>query len=185
MLWLWIDGRLEDRRDGPGGDISCPDDGVPTDSCGGPCTWSDPFLVIGAEKHDAGSAYPSFHGWVDELRLSTRLRYTRAFSPPDGRFRVDAGTAALYHLVWGDRDPLVPLSFCAHVHEALPEARQVVLQGCGHVPQVEMPEDSNGLVHDFIDSAQASARARAAARIGRAARRLRDARGTVASAANA
>jgi pimeloyl-ACP methyl ester carboxylesterase len=78
--------------------------------------------------------------------------------------------------VWGDEDPLVPLSFCAHIHDALPDAQQVVLQGCGHVPQVEMPEDANGLVHDFIDSAQASARERAVARIGRAARRLREVR---------
>lgn len=78
--------------------------------------------------------------------------------------------------VWGDEDPLVPLSFCAHVSEALPDARQVVLNECGHVPQVELPEDTNGLLHDFIASAPATARARAAARFGRAARRIRDAR---------
>ncbi len=87
--------------------------------------------------------------------------------------------------VWGDEDPLVPLSFCAHVHDALPAAHQIVLHGCGHVPQVELPEDTNGLVHDFIDSAQASSRARAAARIGRAARRLREGRPRSGSAAAA
>ena len=38
----------------------------------------------------------------------------------------------------------------SHVGEALPEARQVVLEECGHVPQVELPEQANGLVHDFI-----------------------------------
>jgi hypothetical protein len=53
--------------------------------------------VIGAEKHDAGQAYPSFHGWVDELRLSTKIRYRGAFAPPRKRFRLDAATAALYH----------------------------------------------------------------------------------------
>ena len=37
---------------------------------------SDPFLVIGAEKHDAGSLYPSYRGWIDEVRLSTVRRYT-------------------------------------------------------------------------------------------------------------
>jgi hypothetical protein len=79
--------------------------------------------------------------------------------------------------VWGDADPLVPLAFCAHVAEVLPDAHQVVLNECGHVPQVELPEDTNGLIHDFIASAPVSSRARAAARIGRAARRLRDGRG--------
>ena len=77
--------------------------------------------------------------------------------------------------VWGHEDPLVPVAFSRHVAEALPEARQVVLDECGHVPQVELPEDTNSLAHHFIDEESASAAARAAARIGRAAKRLRDA----------
>ena len=78
--------------------------------------------------------------------------------------------------VWGDRDPLVPLAFCQPVSEALPEARQVVLEECGHVPQVELVEQANAAVHHFIAEASASAAARAAERITRAARRLRAAR---------
>src|SRR5206468_12234560 len=74
--------------------------------------------------------------------------------------------------VWGDEDPLVPLAFSRYVHDALPAARQVVLEQCGHVPQVEHPVDANALVHDFIGQSQASARERAAKRLGRAARRL-------------
>jgi pimeloyl-ACP methyl ester carboxylesterase len=74
--------------------------------------------------------------------------------------------------VWGDEDPLVPLAFSRYVGEALPDARQVVIEQCGHVPQVEHPVDANALVHDFIGHAQASAKQRAAKRLGRAARRL-------------
>ncbi len=74
--------------------------------------------------------------------------------------------------VWGDEDPLVPLAFGRYVRDALPSARQVVLEQCGHVPQVEHPVDANALVHDFIGRAQASAAERAAKRLGRAARRL-------------
>src|SRR4051812_40108335 len=74
--------------------------------------------------------------------------------------------------VWGDEDPLVPLAFSRYVCDALPTARQVVLEQCGHVPQVEHPADANALVHDFIGHAQASAAERAARRLGRAARRL-------------
>jgi hypothetical protein len=59
---------------------------------------SDPFLVIGAEKHDAGPSYPSFSGWLDELRLSTTRRYTANFAVPAGPFEADGATAALYHL---------------------------------------------------------------------------------------
>jgi pimeloyl-ACP methyl ester carboxylesterase len=74
--------------------------------------------------------------------------------------------------VWGDEDPLVPLAFSRYVRDALPDARQVVLDQCGHVPQVEHPVDANALVHDFIGHARASAAERAAKRFGRAARRL-------------
>jgi pimeloyl-ACP methyl ester carboxylesterase len=74
--------------------------------------------------------------------------------------------------VWGDEDPLIPLTFSRYVGDALPDARQVVLEQCGHVPQVEHPVDANALVHDFIGHAQTSARERAAKRLGRAARRL-------------
>jgi Concanavalin A-like lectin/glucanases superfamily len=96
-LWLYIDGVLQAQGDGPDGDVSYPDNGVPRSSCGGPCTNSDPFLVIGAEKHDAGPQYPSFAGWVDELRISTVLRYTAGFARPSAPFVADTATAALYH----------------------------------------------------------------------------------------
>jgi pimeloyl-ACP methyl ester carboxylesterase len=74
--------------------------------------------------------------------------------------------------VWGDQDPLVPVAFMRHVRQALPAARQVVLEECGHVPQVELPERTNALIRGFIAEASASAATRAAARLGRAARRL-------------
>ncbi|MDH3452668.1 MAG: LamG domain-containing protein, partial [Gammaproteobacteria bacterium] len=90
-LWLYVDGVLEDERGGPVGDISYPDDAV----CADPdfCAQSDHFLVFGAEKHDVGYG---FDGWIDEVRLSTVLRYPAQPFPTEP-FGVDAETAALYH----------------------------------------------------------------------------------------
>lgn len=45
-------------------DISYPNGGTPN-----PVTQWGPYIVLGAEKHDAGSAYPSFSGYFDELRI--------------------------------------------------------------------------------------------------------------------
>jgi hypothetical protein len=59
---------------------------------------SDPFLVLGAEKHDAGASYPSFSGWLDEIRLSNIIRYSSSFTPPFAPFLSDANTLALFHL---------------------------------------------------------------------------------------
>ncbi len=50
-------------------DLSYPNAGVPNS-----VTPWNPYLVLGAEKHDAGPEYPSFAGWLDELRLWSRAR---------------------------------------------------------------------------------------------------------------
>lgn len=100
-IWLFVDGRLEASAVGPAGSLAYPDGR----STGWPA--SDPFLVLAAEKHDAGSAYPSFAGWLSELRLSTMLRYPvgtslgPAFTVHDRRHAADAATAALYRFQEG------------------------------------------------------------------------------------
>ena len=53
--------------------------------------------------------------------------------------------------VWGDSDRFVPAAFSRHVDRALPAAQQVVLADCGHVPQVELPAETNRLVRSHID----------------------------------
>ncbi len=98
QLRLFVDGVADGTATGPAGDLSYPDNGQPGNYCGGSCSFSDPYIVLGAEKHDAGSSYPSFRGFFDELRLSTTLRYTGAFTRPTQPFTVDGSTAALYHL---------------------------------------------------------------------------------------
>ena len=108
-LWLYVDGTLEAQVTGPTGDVSYPDDAVPVgDFCnGGPCVNSDPFIVLGAEKHDVSDTFPSFSGWLDELRFSTVLRYAANFTPPAQAFVADADTAALYHFDSGQGVVLV------------------------------------------------------------------------------
>lgn len=59
--------------------------------------------------------------------------------------------------VWGDEDPLVPARFSHHVANALPQAQQVVLPECGHVPQVELPEQTHRLIRELIGSADDAA----------------------------
>jgi pimeloyl-ACP methyl ester carboxylesterase len=61
--------------------------------------------------------------------------------------------------MWGSRDRMVPAGFKRHVSEWLPQAEQIVLSGCGHVPQVERPEQTNGLLRRFFARADAMGRA--------------------------
>jgi pimeloyl-ACP methyl ester carboxylesterase len=52
--------------------------------------------------------------------------------------------------VWGDRDRLVTHRFAAHVADAVPNARSVVLPDCGHVPQFELPERTHALIREHL-----------------------------------
>ncbi|HEX8004399.1 MAG TPA: alpha/beta fold hydrolase [Mycobacteriales bacterium] len=54
--------------------------------------------------------------------------------------------------IWGARDRLVPAGFARHVVEAVPRARSIVFEDCGHVPQFELPERTHREVRAFLRS---------------------------------
>ena len=114
-MWLFVDGALQVQVDGPDGDISYPDAGVPMNFCGpsgnASCVNSDPFLVIGAEKHDAGAQFGPYRGLFDELHVSRVLRYGSSnFVRPTQPFTPDANTVGLYHLDEGQGDQITDSS---------------------------------------------------------------------------
>jgi hypothetical protein len=74
---IYVDATLDFESDDVSfADLSYPDAGIPvTGNCGtGQLTPYGWYLVIAAEKHDAGPAYPSFTGFVDELRIWSSAR---------------------------------------------------------------------------------------------------------------
>ncbi|MCX6386620.1 MAG: alpha/beta fold hydrolase [Solirubrobacterales bacterium] len=56
--------------------------------------------------------------------------------------------AALF--IWGSDDRLIPPAFARHVAKWLPSASQIVLEGCGHVPQVERAQQTSDLLRSFF-----------------------------------
>jgi pimeloyl-ACP methyl ester carboxylesterase len=52
--------------------------------------------------------------------------------------------------VWGTHDRLIPPGFGRHVRKWLPSAEQVTIEDCGHVPQVERPDEINELLMSFF-----------------------------------
>lgn len=98
-LRIFVDGVLDAEGPGPTGDVSYRDGRATSNP-------KDPYLVIGAEKHDYDrTQYPSYSGWVDEVRLSTVIRYTGNFTRPVAPFTPDGNTAALYHFDEGPAGP--------------------------------------------------------------------------------
>jgi hypothetical protein len=97
-LWLFVDGRLEASADGPNGDLSYPDSYEAE-------LETDPYLGFGAWKQAEGAElHPFFFGWIDELRISRQVRYSKNFLPPWKPFSSDAFTVALYHFDEGIGD---------------------------------------------------------------------------------
>ena len=52
--------------------------------------------------------------------------------------------------VWGSHDRVIPPAFGRYVERWLPSAEQIVLDGCGHVPQVERAERTAELLEDLF-----------------------------------
>jgi len=83
----------------------------------------------------------------------------RSVVDPTGQ-RVDAtdrlylteGIPAL--IVWGRRDPLIPVSHADIAHRTMPGSRLEVLEESGHFPQVDAPVRFARLLGDFIDSTE-------------------------------
>jgi pimeloyl-ACP methyl ester carboxylesterase/putative sterol carrier protein len=57
--------------------------------------------------------------------------------------------------VWGSHDKLIPAGLRRHVEQWLPSSEHITLDGCGHVPQVERPEHTNGILRRYFAHADA------------------------------
>jgi pimeloyl-ACP methyl ester carboxylesterase/putative sterol carrier protein len=96
--------------------------------------------------HTAGARYA--------LLASARNIYLEAPFGRSGFYRRLADLEAPALFVWGSHDWLVPAAFSRHVRKCLPQAEQVTIDRCGHVPQVERPEETNALLLDFFARAE-------------------------------
>jgi pimeloyl-ACP methyl ester carboxylesterase len=60
--------------------------------------------------------------------------------------RIDVPTL----LIWGDHDRLFPLEHAQAFQKAISGAKLVVIPKCGHVPQIEKPDDFVAALEDFL-----------------------------------
>ena len=55
-------------------------------------------------------------------------------------------------LIWGADDPLFPLSHADRAHSLIANARLAVIEGAGHTPQAERPEEFNRVLRRFLET---------------------------------
>ena len=109
-------------------------------------------IVVDEFQRIYGSAAARF-----AFLCSARNIYLDAPWGKNGFYARLADLEAPSMFIWGTHDPLIPAGFKRHVAEWLPTAEQVVLDRCGHVPQIERPDDTIELLTDFLARADAKA----------------------------
>jgi hypothetical protein len=102
QLRVYVDGTESAQGHGPLGDVSYRNGRTAATSL-------DPYLLLGGAKPVTTSSplsqMPAFSGWIDDLRISTRVRYFAPFDRPGLPFAPDADTALLYHFDEGPAGP--------------------------------------------------------------------------------
>ncbi|HUR84690.1 MAG TPA: alpha/beta fold hydrolase [Solirubrobacteraceae bacterium] len=89
--------------------------------------------------------YASPGGRIAFLKAARNIYLDAPFGPNGFYGRLSQLEApALF--VWGSHDTVIPPAFARHVARWLPSAEQIVLDGCGHVPQVERAAQCSGLL---------------------------------------
>jgi pimeloyl-ACP methyl ester carboxylesterase len=102
--------------------------------------WTDAFLS------QLLSMRASPEGWAYSRSVTQYLRNATGFDATPWLAFVRAPTL----VVWGDDDVVIAPSAGRHLAASIPGARLEVLEGCGHMPEVECPEALLPLLTAFL-----------------------------------
>jgi pimeloyl-ACP methyl ester carboxylesterase len=113
-------------------------------------------LRAGSDLEEMARGYASL---ADVGARQAFLHSLRAVIDPGGQ-RVSA-TDRLYLssllpslIVWGRRDPLIPVSHSGVAHRAMPDSRLEVFDEAGHFPQLEEPVRFAQILRDFMETTE-------------------------------
>jgi pimeloyl-ACP methyl ester carboxylesterase len=68
------------------------------------------------------------------------------------RLYLTAGTPVL--IVWGARDPIIPVSHGQRAHAAIPGSQFEIFEGVGHIPQLEAPARFVQVLERFLEQTE-------------------------------
>lgn len=134
------------------------------------------FPPAACDAGDAVGRYLTGLGWraphVAEMWLAYKsltgvqnrhafIRTLRGVIDPGGQSvnatdRLYLAAAMPTMIIWGDEDPIIPVSHAYAAHEAIPGSRLEILEGVGHFPHLERPERFIELLLDFVETTEAS-----------------------------
>jgi pimeloyl-ACP methyl ester carboxylesterase len=113
-------------------------------------------LRVGSDMAEMARGYASL---IDGEARSAFLHTLRAVIEPGGQ-RVSA-VDRLYLaeevptlIVWGERDPLIPVKHGYTAHEAMPGSRLEIFPDAGHFSQLDEPVRFAGVLADFMEQTE-------------------------------
>ena len=107
-------------------------------------TMDDAYLAELRELHEAEGFHRAYLATVRSLARPGPL----ARGPDILTGLARTGIPIL--LVWGAQDPLFPLEHAERAHRDLPGSRLAVIEGAGHTPQAERPDEFNRVLDSFL-----------------------------------
>jgi pimeloyl-ACP methyl ester carboxylesterase len=107
-------------------------------------TMDDRYLAELRELHEAQGYHQAYLATVRSLTRPGPLARGPDLVP------ALAGVGIPVLLVWGAEDPLFPLEHAQRAHREIPGSRLAVIEGAGHTPQAEKPDEFNRVLESFL-----------------------------------
>jgi pimeloyl-ACP methyl ester carboxylesterase len=104
----------------------------------------DAYLKDMRELHEAEGYHRAYLATVRSLARPGSL------APGQDLVKKLRRTGLPVLLIWGSDDPLFPLEHATRAHRDLPGSRLAVLEGAGHTPQAERPDEFNRVLRSFV-----------------------------------
>ena len=110
-------------------------------------------------RTDVGEMARGHASLADGEARSAFLHTLRTIIDPGGQ-RVSAvdrlylAEQVPFLIIWGERDPIIPVSHGRAAHELVPGSRLAVFPEAGHFPQLDEPQLFLDVIQDFIDSTE-------------------------------
>jgi len=132
--------------------------------------WAPPAMIRRVAGRYAGASSDLKHTMDDEYLDDLRELYSaegypgaylatvRSLVTPQAIFGSHYDVTRRLHelklpvqLIWGADDPLFPIAHAGRAHSLIHESRLAVIEGAGHTPQAERPDEFNRVLRKFLE----------------------------------
>jgi pimeloyl-ACP methyl ester carboxylesterase len=125
---------------------------------------------IGLEPHALSPGALETVSWLgEEDRRTAFLATLRSVVSPKGQTvcaldKIHLMTADKVLIIWGDKDPMIPMKHGQNAHDLLPGSRFVVFPGAAHEPHIHDPARFAALIAEHVTAVSAQGEGQVAQR---------------------